>query len=92
VATEESWKGADGNWQGRTDWHRIVSFGRQAEFTRTLTKGSYVMVQGAVRRREYEREGAKHPILEVRADTIGELDLTERRSQGETSLMPAMPE
>jgi single-strand DNA-binding protein len=58
VATKESWKDADGNWQSRTDWHRIVSFGRQAEFTRTLTKGSYVMVQGAVRTREYERDGA----------------------------------
>jgi single-stranded DNA-binding protein len=33
------------NWQSRTDWHPIVSFGKQAEFTRTLTKGSYVMVQ-----------------------------------------------
>jgi single-stranded DNA-binding protein len=47
VATKESWKDADGNWQSRTDWHRIVSFGKQAEFTRTLTKGSYVMVQCA---------------------------------------------
>ena len=73
VATKESWKDADGNWQSRTDWHRIVSFGRQAEFTRTLTKGSYVMVQGAVRTREYEREDAKHRIVEVRADTIGKL-------------------
>jgi single-strand DNA-binding protein len=25
VATKESWKDADGNWQSRTDWHRIVS-------------------------------------------------------------------
>ena len=24
VATKESWKDADGNWQSRTDWHRIV--------------------------------------------------------------------
>ena len=26
VATKESWKDADGNWQSRTDWHRVVSF------------------------------------------------------------------
>ena len=51
VATKESWKDADGNWQSRTDWYRIVSFGRQAEFTRTLTKGAYVMVQGTLRAR-----------------------------------------
>jgi single stranded DNA-binding protein len=24
VATKESWKDADGSWQSRTDWHRIV--------------------------------------------------------------------
>lgn len=47
VATKESWKDADGNWQSRTDWHRVVSFGKVAEYTRTPTKGSYVMVQGS---------------------------------------------
>ena len=36
VATKESWKDADGNWHSRTDWHRIVSFGKQAEFTRQV--------------------------------------------------------
>jgi single-strand DNA-binding protein len=83
VATKESWKDSDGNWQSRTDWHRIVSFGKQAEFTRTLTKGSYVMVQGAVRTREYERDGAKRRIVEVRADTIGKLDRAEGRAEAE---------
>ena len=82
VATKEAWKDADGNWQSRTDWHRIVSFGKQAEFTRTLTKGSYVM-QGAVRTREYERDGVKHRVVEVRADTIGKLDRAERRAEAE---------
>jgi single-strand DNA-binding protein len=83
VATKESWKDTDGNWQSRTNWHRIVSFGKQAEFTRTLTRGSYVMVQGAVRTREYERDGARHRVVEVRADTVGKLDRTERRTDSE---------
>ena len=83
VATKESWKAADGNWQNRTDWHRIVTFGKQAEFTRTLTKGSYVMVQGAVRTREYEWDGVRHRVVEVRADTVGKLDRAERRAEAE---------
>ena len=83
VATKESWKDADGNWQSRTDWHRVVSFSQLAEYSRTLPKGSYVMVQGAVRTREYERDGAKHRIVEVRADTIGKLDRAERRPDTE---------
>lgn len=80
IATKESWKDADGNWQSRTDWHRIVSFGKLAEFMGTLIKGSYVMVQGAVRSRDYEREGVKHRVVEVRADTVGKLDRAERHA------------
>ena len=79
VATKESWKDGDGKWQSRSDWHRVVSFGKLAEYTRTLPKGSYVMVQGAVRTREYERDGMKHRVVELRADTIGKLDRAERR-------------
>ena len=83
VATKESWKDADSNWQSRTDWHRVVTFGKLAEYTRTLTKGSYVMVQGAVRTREYERDGIKHRVTEVHADSIGKLDRAERRTEGD---------
>lgn len=42
VATKESRKDADGNWHNRTDWHRVVSFSKLAEYSRTLPKGSYV--------------------------------------------------
>ena len=57
--------------------HRIVSFGKQAEFTLTLTKGSYVLVQCAVRTREYEGDCVKRRVVEVRADTVGKLDHAE---------------
>ena len=83
VATKESWKDADGNWQSRTDWHRVVTFGKLAEYTRTLTKGSYVMVQGAVRIREYERDGLRQWLTEVRADSVGKLDRAERRAESD---------
>jgi hypothetical protein len=36
------------------------------------------MVQGALRTREYERDGVKHRVVEVRADAIGKLDRAER--------------
>jgi single-strand DNA-binding protein len=83
VATKESWKDADGQWKSRTDWHRVVSFAGVAEYSRTLPKGSYVVVQGAVRTREYERDGVKHRVVEVRADTIGKLDRAERRRESD---------
>ena len=45
IATKESWKNADGSWQSRSEWHRVVLFGPLAEYARTLTKGSLVLVQ-----------------------------------------------
>jgi single-strand DNA-binding protein len=80
VATKESWKDPEGEWQNRTDWHRVVTFGKLAESIRTLAKGSYVMVQGAVRTREFERDGVRQRITEVRADSVSKLDRAERAS------------
>jgi single-strand DNA-binding protein len=86
VATKESWKNADGEWQSRTEWHRVVLFGtRLAEYGRTLAKGSHVMVQGSVRTREYEKDGIRQRVFELRADTIGKLDRAERRDPLEVS-------
>jgi hypothetical protein len=42
-----------------------------------------VLVQGAVRTREYEPDSVKHRVVEFRADTIGKLDRTERRREGD---------
>src|SRR5689334_6119614 len=55
VATKESWKNGDGVWQSHSEWHRVVLFGGLAEYARTLTKGSLVMVQGAVRTRSVRK-------------------------------------
>ena len=79
VATKRSWKDAEGAWQSRTDWHRVVIFGKVAEYARTIAKGSLVMVQGPVRTREYEKEGIRNRVFELRAETIGKLDRTERQ-------------
>jgi single-stranded DNA-binding protein len=58
-------------------------FGPLAEYARTLIKGSLVLVQGAVRSREYDKDGVKHRVFEVRAETIGKLDRAERQDSPE---------
>lgn len=47
IATSESWKDSNGEQQEKTEWHRIVSFGRQAEVLgEYLKKGSQVYIEG----------------------------------------------
>jgi len=84
VATKESWKTTEGEWQSRTDWHRVVAFGKLAEYAKTLAKGTHVMIQGTLRSREYEKDGVSHRVFELRADTIAKLDRAERREERET--------
>ena len=86
VATKESWKNGDGQWQSRTEWHRVVCFGgKWAEYARTVARGSHVMVQGSVRTREYDKDGVKQRVFELRAESIGKLDRAERREPGEVA-------
>ena len=47
IATSESWKYNNGEQQEKTEWHRIVSFGRQAEVLgEYLKKGSQIYIEG----------------------------------------------
>ena len=86
VATKASWKDNDGQWQSRTEWHRCIAWGKFGEFAATLTKGMHLQVEGEIRSREYQREGAAHRVWEVRTDSILKLDRAERQEQ------PAPPE
>ena len=85
VATKESWKDAAGDWQSHTEWHRIVAFGKLAEYAKTLTKGTHVMVQGSLHSREYEKDDVSRRVFEVRAETIAKLDRVQR---GEAQEVP----
>jgi hypothetical protein len=49
-----------------------VSFAAVAGHSRTLPEAWYVLAQGAVRTRDYERDGLKHRVVELRADTVGQ--------------------
>ena len=47
IATSESWKNSNGEQQEKTEWHRIVAFGRPAEVLgEYLKKGSQVYIEG----------------------------------------------
>ncbi len=57
VATSESWQDESGSWQKRTEWHNCVVWGgKLAEFASGLESGSYLLVEGKLAKREFERE------------------------------------
>ena len=53
VATQQSWKDSNDEWQSKTEWHRVVAFNRLGEsIADTLHKGDHVLVDGHARQLE----------------------------------------
>jgi len=90
VATKRSWKAADAaEWQERTEWHNVISWGKLAEAAAKLQSGTHVLVEGEVRSREYDKDGVTHRISEIHAETIKSLDRTAGRAEEPAVEVPA---
>src|SRR6188768_2502111 len=72
VATNEAWTDKSGQKQERTEWHRIVVWGKKAEVcSKYLSKGRQVYVEGRLRTRTWEdKEGGKRYTTEVVANDV----------------------
>ena len=84
LATNEVWTDKGGERQERTEWHRIVVWGKQAEIVREhLSKGKQVYVEGSIQTRQWDdREGNKRTTTEIKAQRlmmIGRADAGESR-------------
>ena len=70
IATTETWT-KDGEKKEKTEWHRIVLWGRQADTLQPyLTKGKQIYLEGRLETRQWEKDGQKHYTTEVKADRI----------------------
>jgi len=76
VATNETWKGKDGNPQESTEWHRVTAWRNLAEICeRYLKKGSRLYLEGRIQTRSWDdKDGVKHYITEIVAHSIVMLD------------------
>ncbi len=73
LATAESWRDKEtGDQQERTEWHRVVFFGRLAEIAAEyLKKGSQVYVEGSIRTRKWtDKEGQEKYTTEIVANEM----------------------
>jgi len=67
LATSERWTGKDGNKEEKTEFHRIVIWGKLAEIVeKYLSKGKQIYVEGKNQTREWEdKEGNKRQTTEI---------------------------
>ncbi|MBE2251372.1 MAG: single-stranded DNA-binding protein [Myxococcus sp.] len=72
IATNESWTDKSGQKQERTEWHRIVVWGKLAELCgEYLKKGRQCYVEGRLQTREWtDKEGKKNYTTEVVAQSV----------------------
>src|SRR5258708_17044516 len=77
VATQESWKNDKGDYETRTEWHRVFAWSNLSKFAKTLQKGQLVTLEGTLlyRHVQDEVEGTtfKHRIAEVNATSMKRL-------------------
>jgi len=83
IATSESWKDKNtGEKQEKTEWHRVVFFGKLAEIAgEYLKKGSQVYLEGRLQTRKWQdKEGKDRYTTEIVADEMQMLGSREGRS------------
>ena len=82
LATSVSWKEKGSNeYKTRTEWHRIISWNKLAEWAGTLQKGAYIEVEGELRYREYTPAESERSlrVAEIHAKSILALDRSDRQ-------------
>jgi len=90
IATDEQWKDKSGERVQKTEWHRIVTFGKLAEICgRYLVKGKLVYVEGRIQTRTWEdKEGNKRSTTEIIAVNMQMLDSKGQRGSDGSSEEP----
>ena len=59
------------NSEERTDWHRVILWGRRAQFAEDyVSRGDKLFVEGSIQYGSYERDGILIPTTEIRASEI----------------------
>jgi len=85
IATSESWE-KDGEQQERTEWHRVVFFGKLAGIVgEYVSKGSKLYIEGKLQTNEWEKDGVKRYSTEIVANEMQMLDKKEKKSNQETN-------
>ena len=90
VATTDKWKGADGQMQESTEWHKCVVWGKLAETcSKYLQKGSRVYAEGKIQTRKWQdKDGHDRYTTEIIVKEIKFLSYNDRQGEHTNSAPP----
>ena len=81
IASQESWKNDKGDYENRTEWHRVYAWRNLSKFAKTLQKGQLITLEGTLRYREVTEDVGGHPfkhrIAEIHAISMKRLSKVE---------------
>lgn len=94
LATSVSWKDKEtGERQEKTEWHRIVAFGRLVEIIEEyVRKGDLIYIEGQLQTRSWEKDGQKHFSTEIKAGIMQMLGSRPEQSEARPRQQPARTE
>jgi single-strand DNA-binding protein len=84
IATSETWKDkTSGEKREKTEWHRVVVFGKLAEICgEYLSKGRQVYIEGSLQTSQYEKEGQTHYSTQVVIGLGGKMQMLGSKDDG----------
>ena len=91
LATSESWRDKQsGEMKEKTEWHRVVVFGKLAEVAgQYLKKGSQVYIEGQLQTRKWQdQQGQERYSTEVVVNIGGSMQMLSGRNAGNDSAPP----
>lgn len=91
IATTDTWKNKEGEKQEKTEWHRVVLFGKQAEIAgEYLKKGSQVYLEGKLQTKKWQdKDGQDRYTTEIVGDFFQMLGKKEVSSESTPAQTPA---
>ena len=91
MATSEQWNDkASGEKKERTEWHKVVAFGKLAEICgKYLAKGSNVYVEGKLQTRSWEQNGVTKYMTEI---NINDMQMLDSKKSGQSQSTASIPE
>ena len=94
IATSERWTDKEGQKQEKTEWHRIVTWGRQAELCgKYLSKGRQIFIEGRLQTRTWEdQQGQKRYTTEIVCSNVQFLGSAQNANQNANSTQAGPPQ